>query len=349
MDVSTEGEGAAPADPAVAWRWLNDRARLRVAGPDCKAFLHGMVTNDVKGLAPGGGCHAAMLTVKGKLLSDLWIYDIRDLRGADGAESLLLQMEGAVGGKILAALEHHLIMEDATLADESAQLAQLGLYVAGAADPIARALGLTTAELPTVPGAHRLVPGEGDPVRVAATRELGRPGYHLFGAPAALSAVLSRLPGAQPLDEATAELWRIEAGVPRYGLDMDEERLPVEAGLDDAVSFKKGCYLGQEVIARVSARGHVNRRLLGLSFPDGAPPPPPGTPLQHETRPAAGTVMSGAVSPRHGSIALGYVHRTLWEPGTTLLVADAAAGAGQAANAARTAIVRALPFAATSG
>jgi folate-binding protein YgfZ len=155
--------------------------------------------------------------------------------------------------------------------------------------------------------------------------ELGVPGFHVFGD--------VRL-DAPRVDDAAWEVLRVEAGRPRYGVDVDEDRLILEAGMDDAVSLTKGCYLGQEVVARATARGHINRKLVGLRLSDG--PATPGAKLSGPGRDDAGLVTSSVVSPRFGPIALGYVHRTLWDEGTELKVHDPA---GE-----RTAKVSALPF-----
>ncbi len=322
-------------DSPVFLRSLDDRARLILRGPDRKRFLHGMVTNDINGLAPGHGCHAAMLTVKGKMLADMAVHAC----GQDTSQSpslsgdkdfLLLEMEGPLRHKIREALYRYLVMDDVTIEDVTDELGELGVYGQGAAAALHAAIG-AGVDFPQAPYHHVEVPGgEGGALRVAATVELRLAGYHVFGALSALSALSSRLlaAGARKLGEDEAEVLRVEAGVPRYGLDIDEDRLPVEARLDDAVSFTKGCYLGQEVVARVTARGHINRKLVGLRFPGVDAPPPRGTKLSHETRPDAGTVMTAVYSPRHGVIALGYVHRSVWQPGTRLTVSAGGEGAG---------------------
>lgn len=133
--------------------------------------------------------------------------------------------------------------------------------------------------------------------------------------------------GAAP--PAEVETLRIEAGMPRYGVDVSEDYFPFEANLDSAISMNKGCYTGQEVVARASARGQANKRLVGLRLSE---PVEPRTPIAASTRPEAGIVTSAVVSPRLGPIALGYVHRTVWDPGTTLTIGAA------------TATVSALPF-----
>jgi folate-binding protein YgfZ len=124
-------------------------------------------------------------------------------------------------------------------------------------------------------------------------------------------------PPVDPVAPAVAERVRIEAGMPRYGVDVSEEYFPFEANLDAAISMNKGCYTGQEVVARASARGQANKRLVGLRL---AGPVSPRDPIAAASRPEAGLVTSFTESPTLGPIALGYVHRTVWEPGTTLTV-----------------------------
>lgn len=258
-------------------------------------FLHGMVTNDVESLRPGQGCHAAMLSVKGKTLADLVIY-------ADPDE-LFLELDGSLGEKVKTTFDRHLIMDDVEVVDVSATGPEVALYGEDAQAEIESKLG--TPLPPLLPYHHVTIGG----VRVASAPELGLPGYHIFG----------ELPvTGQVLDDAAFEVRRIEAGHPRYGVDLDEERLILEAGMDDAISHTKGCYLGQEVVARATSRGHINRKLVGLIL-SGSEPAEPGARLSSADRPEAGTVTSSVVSQKLGRpIALGYVHRTLWDPGTRL-------------------------------
>jgi len=288
------------------------RAQLRLTGEDRVRFLHGMVTNDIEGLQVGQGCHAAMLTTKGKLLADLVVYADED--------ALLLELERAVGEKIHAVLDKHIIMDDVEVADVGATPV-VGVYGHDAAAAIARTVGVDGAKLDALPNYCYLRAAD---VRVARAPELGLPGFHLFGATV----------DGQQLDEAEFEERRIEAGTPRYGVDMGEDRLPIEANIHDAVSFTKGCYLGQEVIARATNLGHINRKLVGLWL-DGDEPAVRGAKLSAPARAEAGFVTSSAQSRRFGgAIALGYVHRTLWEPGTELTL-----------EGGRRATVTALPFA----
>lgn len=334
----------------------SERVRLRLTGPDARRFLHGMVSNDVNGLKRGQGCHAAMLTVKGKLLGDLRIYCMGSL-GDDPEPGLLIELSRACADKVKEALDRHLIMDDATITDVSAELAQLGVYGEEAAQRLLGSVGGVGELAPyhfreLAVGEHV---GEGGTIAdlpalfAARSPELGLAGYHVFGSAAAVAALADELTksGAQLLTPAEFNTRRIEAGTPVYGDDLEEDRMPAEANLDDAVSFTKGCYLGQEVVVRLRDRGHLNRRLCGLRFPDGpSAPPARGTRLELAT--AAGTelakaplgiVTSSAHSPRLGTIALAYVHRSAWEPGTELAVFEP----GGAATGHK-AVVTALPF-----
>src|SRR5581483_11606565 len=186
----------------VCFRSLDDRGRLLLRGPDRKRFLHGMVTNDITALQPGRGCHAAMLTVKGKMLGDMVVYDWlpcarqgepsrgeRDLRMGD-EDALLLEMEGGAREKIATALERHLIMDDVTVSDVSAEIGELGVYGEGAAAALRAALGGVAADLGALPPYHHI---EAAGVRVAASPELGVPGFHVLGEAAALGTLRERL------------------------------------------------------------------------------------------------------------------------------------------------------------
>lgn len=311
----------------------SERARLTLTGPDARRFLHGMCTNDILALQPGRSCRAAMLTVKGKLLGDFTVLD----RGEAG---LFLEMQARVGGALRGALDRHLIMDDATVTDVSGEVGQLGVYGDGAG-----AL-LGVAGLAANQAAPLAVPGGafGDGAWVVPSAELGVEGFHVFGPPATVAALRAHLlaGGATELPGAEAETLRVEAGTPLFGADMDEDRMPMEAGLDDAVSHTKGCYLGQEVVVRLRDRGHLNRKLVGLRLEGldaGAALPAAGTRLAHESRPSAGTLTSVVRSPRLGAIALGYAHRSVWEPGTALALVDEAG-----ARLGPTAVVVPLPF-----
>lgn len=276
-------------------------------GEDRVRFLHGMVTNDIEKLQTGQGCHAAMLTTKGKLLADFVVVAMPDY--------LSIEIDPSLVDKIRAHLDKHIIMDDVEL--HTTTIGAHGVYGDDAAAAVQRATGLDVTGLADYAAAL------GNMVGVVRTPELGMPGYHVYGD--------VKIEG-EPLDAAAFEERRVEAGTPRYGVDMGEDRLPIEAGIHDAVSFDKGCYLGQEVIARATNLGHINRRLVGLVL-DGEPRAT-GTKLSSPSKPEAGWITSSVRSRRLGkTIALGYVHRTLWDPGTQLTV-----------DGGGTATVTSLPF-----
>lgn len=291
---------------------LSSRARFRLTGADRVRFLHGMVTNDVEKLRPGEGCHAAMLSVKGKTLGDLIIYS--------DEEALLVELDGETREQVREDLLRHLILDEVELTDLTSELPEVGVYGEDAASAIEKLIGRSVTSLPPY---HHVTAG---PIRVARNEWLGVPGYHVFG----------HLPiEGTLLAPEEREVLRVEAGTPRYGVDIDEDRLILEAGFADAISFDKGCYLGQEVVARATARGHINRKLMGLLL-DGMQPAAHGTALRAPERPEAGRITSSVFSKRLGRpIALGYVHRSVFTPGSALLTAE---------EPPRRAIVTALPF-----
>lgn len=255
-----------------------------------------MVTNDIKALQPGQGCHAAMLTTKGKMQADLVVYC--------DADRLLLEWDAPLKDKIAQVLQAHMVVDDVELTEDPSE--EWGVYGDDAFPDLDS-------------GSYSFVVRDG--ARIARTPELGIRGFHVFGP----------RPGGEPMPEDEAEILRVEAGRPLYGRDMGEDRLPIEAGIPDAVSFTKGCYLGQEVIARATNLGHINKKLVGLRL---EAPVEPGAKLSAPSKPDAGIVTSAVVSPRLGPIALAYVHRTLWDDGTALTTADG-----------KTARVVSLPFA----
>lgn len=309
----------------VRYRRLDGEfARLMLRGQDRVRFLSGMVTCDVKGLGPQAGTYGALLTVKGKVVSDLLVAN----RSGD---DLLLLVRSFVAKHVIDSLDRYIIVDDAVLTDESEALAHLGVYGV-------RALAVLTGDPAASLEPYQLRALDG--AWLWACRELGPESLHVIGPAAAVAALEQRLSeaGAQVLSASDAEVLRVESGRPRMGVDFDEERLPQEAALDEALCFTKGCFLGQEVVVRLRDRGQLNRRLIGLRL-RGDAMPTAHCKLSHPSRPQAGELTSVVLSARLGPIALGYVHRTCWEPGTELAVTDAE---GQPLGC--TAIVTPLPF-----
>jgi len=311
---------------AVALVDLSARQVLRVTGPDRLSFLHGMVTQDMEGTPPSGVRYAALLTAKGGMVADAQL-----LRRE---EDVLLLLEPGLAEGVLAHLHRYLISEEAELSDASAEFGQLALV-----GPRGWALAKRLFGLPGEAPAAQAVQGglEGHAVWVLPSALL-LPGVDLLVGRPGLEAVFTALldtgseEGLVPAGFEALEVLRVERGVPRYGVDLDERTLPLEANLERALHYQKGCYLGQEVIARATFRGHVNKRLVGLLLGQGHPAP--RTELFQGER-KVGFVTSVVASRRLGQqLGLGYVHRDAATPGTALQLA---AGAGSAT-------VQALPF-----
>jgi folate-binding protein YgfZ len=330
--VADHGDVAAEyraAREAVALHDASYREALRITGEDRVSFLHGMVTQDVKGLPPGTAAYTALLTAKGAMVADARILR----READ----LVLDLEPGLGAKVREFLEKYLISEDAELQDATGELAVLRLLGPKTTELLGALLG---GPLPPLPH-HATRPGTlaGQPVLLVGSTLLEPHGVDLVVPRAGLESVWRALGeagaalGLQPLGHHALELLRVEAGVPRYGQDMVDTTIPLEAHLSHAISYEKGCYIGQEVIARATFRGHMNRKLAGLLL--GEAQATPGAELKKGDK-KVGWVTSVARSPRMGQlVALGYVHRDHLAPGTALTLGEGPAEA----------TVTALPFA----
>lgn len=295
---------------------LSNRGLIRVEGQDRQRFLNAMVSNNTADLEPGQGCYATFLNPKGHMVTDLVVY-------ADEA-SYLLEVEPHVVPTFLEAIDFFVISEDVTFAVETETWAAIGVQGPKAPDALVVASGQDSLRdlAPYGSQACRMADHDGWVARRSYSRE---PGYLLLAAPAAAAAVWTtvrrqgeafdgRAVGLQALDTL-----RIESGTPRFGIDMTEATIPVEANLQDAVSYTKGCYVGQEVIARIDARGHVNRRLVGLLL-GNAGLPEAGAKIFSPQR-EVGWITSATQSPAlQQTIALGYVRRESLAPGTTLQV-----------------------------
>jgi folate-binding protein YgfZ len=308
--MSTTGQLSEQERAVRAGAGLVDRSargKLALSGGEAKRFLQGQVTQDVVALEPGTGAYAAFLTNKGKMLGDLRILDAGD--------ELLLDTERVALQALFNMIRRYSLGFDAELHRRTLERGLLSL-----AGPQARALlGDAAAALGDAEHDHVASVVDGIPVRLVATWE----GVDLLvdsARTAELAAALEAR-GAVPVSEEVAEALRVEAGRPRYGLDLDEGTIPQEAGLNErAVSFTKGCYVGQETVARLFYKGKPNRHLRGLRL---SGPVAPGTELTLGER-VVGTVGSVAASPEHGPIALALVRREA-EPGATVTAGAATA------------------------
>jgi folate-binding protein YgfZ len=282
----------------------SELGKLALTGDQAAEMLNGQVSNDVEALASGSGCYAALLTNKGKMLGDLRVLST--------GEELLLITERSALQALFDQLRRGMIGWGAELHKRTLQQGLLSLI-----GPRARAVaGADAAGLPA--REHANVVGEIGGARVVlVATDLGVDVLCAAEDRARVADAL-RDAGAVAVDEAAAELVRVESGRPRYGIDLDDTTIPQEAGLNDrAVSFTKGCYVGQETVARLHWRGKPNRHLRGLRL---SAPAPTGTPLRLGER-EVGRLGSVAVSPVHGPIALAIVRREAGV-GDTLAVGD---------------------------
>jgi folate-binding protein YgfZ len=301
---------------------LSFRSRLCLTGNDRVRFLHGQVTNDVKKLKPGEGCYSALVTAKGKMQGDLNIYALQD--------ELLLDFEPGLTATVSQRLEKFLVADDVQILDVTGHYGLLSVQGPKSPETI-RSLGI----FPEVPETQLNFSRISDPT-LGELYLMNHPrvrsiGFDLFVPHQSLGAVADKLVAASRQRGGRACGWealetaRIEAGVPRFGFDMDETNLPLECGIaESAVSFQKGCYIGQEVINRIHTIGHVNRELRGLNLGASLRMLPAKGDKLFLADKEVGCITSSAWSPAiQSNIALGYVRRGVNQPGTSLILKTA--------------------------
>jgi folate-binding protein YgfZ len=279
---------------------LTGRTLIEVTGADAVSLLHSFTTNDIKKLAVGRGCEAFVTSPQGKTLGHVLI-----LRGE---KSLLVSTTPGQAKGLISHWERYVISEDVTIRDVSAERATLLVAGARATDILQKTTG---AEPPAELLEWKVVTLAGQEAALARVEYGGPQPFFVFVAAAGSAAVKLALAGAGAIacDVAATEMIRIEAGIPLFGQDITDDNLPQEVGRDaKAISFTKGCYLGQETVARIDALGHVNRMLVGVRF-FGDLVPPAGTPLAVDGK-EVGRVTSAAWSPRWGDpLAIALVRR----------------------------------------
>lgn len=297
------------------------RTRMLFAGAKAAETLAGLVTNDVLSLGSGTGQYAAALTAKGKIIADVRIFA--------RADDLLVDAPEAAGPGFAAMVKKFVNPRLATFADVSGVLRIVGVFGPRAREVLGTALAADRDALALLPPYHHLpLAVDGTRVLAASVPDLGVEGFDLFVPVEAALALWTQLAaaGAVPLGRAAADIARVEAGRPLWGTDMDETTLAAEANLDalGGISYTKGCYTGQETVARVHFRGHVNRALGGLR---SAVPTPRGAQLMAAEGQAVGDVRSSVVSPTLGPLAIAMVRREVaigtevtvrWDGGETV-------------------------------
>ena len=284
---------------AAGWLDLADRAILSVSGPDSVEWLQGMLSNDVEALDPGEGIPAAILNIQGKILAD-----VRVLRTAD---AFLLELDEPLAAGALEHLNRYLIADEVELSNLSDELAVISIQGPEAETALSRLLEVRS--LPAGELGHEAVECAGERLRVVRATHTGEPGFDLVAARGRVAA-MAGLPQARRIPwigSEARETLRIEAGIPRYGVDMDADTLLLETCLDAAVSFTKGCYLGQETVERIHSRGRVNRKLVGL-MAEGDTVPVPSDPVLVDELPV------GRVTSAAGLAAVSSPHRPRLRP-----------------------------------
>ncbi len=311
-------------DPAAEYRILRSaaglidlpqRGLLQFTGPDRLVFLQGMLSNDLRGLKPFDGQYAAILTQQGKVIADARILCAMNSFYLDCWENLK--------DKAIAHFNRYLVADDVEIADRTSEYTFLSVQGPSSEMLLKRRLG--EVQLPAQPKQHGMIEIQGAAICVVREDRTGAPGFDLIVPHASAIGVAQALMetgkqfSASWVGEQAQNILRVESGIPRYGIDFDENNLLLEVGIDHALSFNKGCYLGQEVVERIRSRGHVNKKLCGLLL-DGSSPAAARDPIHGDGK-LVGAVTSSVRSPRlDRPIALGYLSKECWNPGTIVSI-----------------------------
>ena len=302
-DYEALTEGAAFID-------FSSRGRLCLTGADRQTFINGQVTNNVKDLRTGQGCYAALANAKGKMTADLNIFIL--------ADEILLDFEPGLTAKVSERLEKFIIADDVQIVDASSSfglVSILGPKAIATCESLGWRAPKNSFEIELQ-----------DSVYIANVPRLGASAIDIYF-PLENPDVFAKLKSAG-IDACSTEAFetaRIEQGIPRFGADMDENTLAPEALGEDAISYSKGCYIGQEVIARIRTYGQVAKALRGLRFDPGAAVPKSGDKIYRDGK-EVGWITSAVFSPKlERPIALGYVRKECNQIGARLIVNDSPA------------------------
>lgn len=296
---------------------LSARGRIQVSGTEAVAFLNGLITNDMKTLAVNHWMPAAFPNVQGRLIASVRVIRLQD-EGIDKnvSPAFLIDTEAATHAAVLKNIERFTLAGDFRVSDVTDQTALISVQGKQATDVVRLVVGDKAAAI----DANEVCIADG--ITVIRASHTGEDGFDLLVNAEQASSLWDALQtsGARPVGYEALEILRIEAGVPRYGVDMDETNVVTETGLDDAVSYTKGCYLGQEIIARIKYRGHVAKRLSGLLF-EGAANAEAGATIKSTDGKEIGRITSITFSPRlQRAIALCYLKYDYLAPGTSVSV-----------------------------
>ena len=310
---------------------LSHRGRLRLIGSDRAAYLHRIISNDVEGLSVGEGNYATILTNRGKIIADMNVYIFEDSIGIEtNAETTL---------SLYQELDKYLIADDVTIEDFTEQSGVVGVHGPKSAKLLQEVYGFDVEDLPEY---HSIVTEIDERCLVCVrANETGEVGYNLCTESESIEwlwdtlLTKGRAFGAEPVGLNALDSLRIEAGIPRYGAELDDSVFPGEAELEQAISFEKGCYIGQEIVARMKYRGHPNRLLRGFEIENDIPPQSGDRLFDRDKD--IGWLTSAIVSPTFGkTIGMGYVRMAFTDEGSQVEVATGDSRAN--------ATVKLLPF-----
>jgi folate-binding protein YgfZ len=289
---------------------ISNSGRLTVKGKDRSTWLNGLVTNDLSKLRENIGIRSALLNTKARVLADLYIYSLGD--------SFLVDTGNALAFKVKQILDQFIITEQVEVDDSSQDLVQITLQGPKSSLAIKQVLGLDVSQLE---GLHIKQLG---PSIIISRDRTGESGFDIILPRDESEAVwqafmLNAADLVQPVGSTALDILRLEAGIPKYGIDVDENNIILESGFKDAISFTKGCYMGQEVVARATHIGRVNKQLAQFQI-ESTKPPTPRTKLTVDSR-DGGYLTSTAYSPGIAKVvALGYVNRDFAKENTRLAV-----------------------------
>ena len=310
---------------------LSHRGRLHLIGNDRATYLHRIISNDVEGLAVGEGNYATMLTNRGKIIADMKLYVFED--------SIDIETNAETTSTLYQELDKYLIADDVTIEDFTEHTGLIGIHGPASAELLQEVYGLDVEHLPE----YHSVVHEIDGQHIACIRanETGEVGYNLYTESESMewlwdtTLTKGQTFSAQPVGLTALNTLRIEAGIPRYGAELDDSIFPQEAELEGAISFEKGCYIGQEIVARMKYRGHPNRLLRGFEI-TGDILPQTGDCLFDEDK-EVGWITSAIVSPTFGKkIGMGYVRVAFTDEGSQVEI--------ETTDGRMNAMVRLLPF-----
>ncbi|MDO8526568.1 MAG: glycine cleavage T C-terminal barrel domain-containing protein [Deltaproteobacteria bacterium] len=265
---------------------LSDRCWIDVKGADARKFLNGILTNNIQALSGKIGCYSALCTPKGKMIADLFCYTCEDYFGIDCSASLKQT--------VLDTLKKYIIFQKVELADQSEKWGAIGI------------LGALPFNIPEKEFEYNFVEWESFKFWAIRKKIFGQEGFEIWIQRDEMASLKSKL-GFPELGKKEREILRIESATPLWGIDMDENTIPQEANLYSALNFNKGCYVGQEIIARLEHRGHVSKKLCQFKM-EGKDVPQKGDKILSTEGKEVGIVTSACHSPRFQSIILlGYL------------------------------------------